>query len=550
MTAASGATTIKRLILASIFVLAALMFLPGINWGLPSRDVDQFLFGPSRPAWSGERIMQLAGAWDDSAGRGADIAMHPLTRREEPIVVNQTDADRAQIIRRFRLYSCQPDEMITFRALSRMKPSRGDLDPQFFQYGGLWVYPIGALLKLASLLHLVTLRTDLAFYLDHPEEFGRFYIVARLYSAMWGLAGVGVVYAIAGRCSRRFLVGITAAALYATMPVVVNMAHEAKPHLPGTVLTLAAVWMAMRYVGSGTRRDWILTGALCGAAFGMVLTGIVAFAVLPVMTTLRPLMRWRQRLIITLAAAGVGGIVFVVTNPYLPYDYLFRRGVVQSNVGNYGNFYRPAISTTAMINGVRLIGEGMSPVLAVAGAIGLLVLLVRRRNGVGWLVVAPSLLVALQYLLLARDKPAEYARFALTLDVGLILSAAGTVGFLKRPDIAGMAVGALVGCTAFFGVRYTFDFVRAAGPRASREAAADALAVMQRPGRTLLVWAEPAPYCLPAVDLFDWRIVLLPRGADAPDDQQHGWVSVRPVDVPWQQPISWANKSFDLRQSE
>jgi hypothetical protein len=282
----------------------------------------------------------------------------------------------------------------------------------------------------------------------------------------------------------------------------------------------------------------------------MVLTGIVAFAVLPVMTLLRPAMRWRQRLIVILAAAAVGGIVFLATNPYLPYDYLFRRGVVQSNVGNYGNFYRPEISLDAAVNGVRLIGEGMSPVLAAAGALGLLALVVRRRNGVGWLIVAPSLLVALQYFLLARDKPAEYARFALTLDVGLILATAGAVGFFKRPDLAGSAVGVLVGCTAFFGVRHTLDFVHATGPQATRDTTAEALAAKQRPGRMLLVWAEPAPYCLPPVDLFDWRIVLLPRGADASAYPQHDWVSVRPIDVPWQQPISWANKTFDLRQSE
>ena len=103
-----------------------------------------------------------------------------------PIVMNETDAQRAEIVRRFRLYSCQPDEMITFRSLSRMKPGSGDFDPRFYQYGGLWVYPVGALLKAGSLFGIVTLRGDLAYYLDHPEQFARFYIVARLYAAQVG----------------------------------------------------------------------------------------------------------------------------------------------------------------------------------------------------------------------------------------------------------------------------------------------------------------------------------------------------------------------------
>ena len=63
----------------------------------------------------------------------------------------------------------------------------------------------------------------------------------------------------------------------------------------------------------------------------VALSGIVGFAVLPVMTLLRP-MPWRQRLVTTLAAGAIGVAVFVVTNPYLPYNYLFHRSVVRSNL--------------------------------------------------------------------------------------------------------------------------------------------------------------------------------------------------------------------------
>ena len=124
-------------------------------------------------------------------------------------------------------------------------------------------------------------------YLDHPEQFAWFYLLARLYAAMWGLIGVGVVYAIGKEWTGNNFVAVTAGILFCLMPVVVSMAHEAKPHLPGTVLILCAVLAAMRYAKSGRRRWWILTGVACGAASGMVLTGGVSFAVLPVMVLLR-----------------------------------------------------------------------------------------------------------------------------------------------------------------------------------------------------------------------------------------------------------------------
>ena len=87
--------------------------------------------------------------------------------------------------------------MITLRALSGMHPGtgkRGGLDPRLYQYGGLWIYPVGALLKVASLFHWVTLRRDVDFYIDNPDAFGRFYVIARLYAAAWGLIGVAAVW--------------------------------------------------------------------------------------------------------------------------------------------------------------------------------------------------------------------------------------------------------------------------------------------------------------------------------------------------------------------
>jgi Dolichyl-phosphate-mannose-protein mannosyltransferase len=522
--------------LIGVFALAAVMFIAGINWGLPGGDVDRFLFG-SHPRWSGQQIINLGGGWDESSNLGADVAQHPLDGRDQPIVLNATDAQRAQIIRRYRLYSDQPDEMITFRSLSRMKPSHGDLDPRLFQYGGLWIYPIGVLLKLASLVGIVTLKSDLAYYLDHPEQFGQFYVLARLYAAVWGLFGVGVIYGIGKEWTGKWLVALTAAVLFAVMPVVVSAAHEAKPHLPGTVLTLCAVLCAMRYAKSGQSRWWILTGVTCGAAAGMVLTGVVSFAVLPVMVLLRE-NSWKRRIGIVAAAAVIGIVFFVLTNPYLPLDYFSHREILQSNLGNSGNMYSPTISFAGFKNAVWLIGEGMSMPLAVAGGLSAIFLI--RRRGLGWLLATPTIVVAIQFLLLAQNKPAEYARFALLLDVMLALAAAAAVGSLRSVGLRTVILLPILYCTGAASLRYMANYF-AAG---SRPNGAATLAQLERPGRVLAVWSEPAPYCLPAVDLFVWKIVLLPPGGEV---QAEG-VSVRPDDSFDFTPISWSNKPFDIVQ--
>src|SRR4051795_12289953 len=141
----------RRLALAGCLLLVAGVFLSGIDWGLPSRRVDPYLFG-DHPVWTGGEIARLAPPRPAGGQAGADVDVTPLTGGASagPVVLNATDADRAEIVRRYRLYSYQPDEMITLMSLSGMRPGSLQLDPKLYQYGGLWIYPVGAMLKGAS----------------------------------------------------------------------------------------------------------------------------------------------------------------------------------------------------------------------------------------------------------------------------------------------------------------------------------------------------------------------------------------------------------------
>src|SRR4029078_8243465 len=88
------------------------------------------------------------------------------------------------------------------RSLAGMRPGEGKLDPRLYQYGGLWVYGVGAMLKTASTVGFAELRGGaggLDYYLDHPDAFRRVYVVARLYSALWGVVGAWAVYRLALR---------------------------------------------------------------------------------------------------------------------------------------------------------------------------------------------------------------------------------------------------------------------------------------------------------------------------------------------------------------
>ena len=542
-----------------------LVFLPGINWGLPSREADRFLFGDRTP-WTGGEIIALAGGFEAADGKGADVDANPLDRAGGgPVVLNDTDAERAEIVRRYRLQSHQPDEFINFAAIAGMGQRR-DLDPRLYQYGGLWLYPVAGLLGVAQAVGYVRLTGDLAFYLDDPAAFGRFYVVARLYSAAWGAAAAAAVFVLVRRLTRGGFAGFCGALAFALLPVVVTAAHEAKPHLAGAALVLWAVVKAGDYARRGRRRDALLAGLSCGAASSMVVSMVVGFALVLVMgwlrgardrvrsphaaacglggdglggdgETLGDATGARRRVVDAALALFAGGLLYALVNPFVVYHALFDRAPFASNLGNSTAMYggggigagvwdavrilglavglpmTGALVLAAVIwvvrlrsdkprHGVPLVGAGVDAVAEPDQRHGAPWLVERDERALGWLLAAAAVAVLCFFVPLAAGKPAEYARF------GIVPVAAGVVALVSflarwRPWLCGVAP--LLAAVA--GVGYVANFVIDAGPDDTRTRVAERLAErlhVDPPLRLneVVLGAQPAPYCAPPFDLW------------------------------------------------
>lgn len=569
-------------ILVGLMMFGACIFFTGIKWGLPTERVNQQLFG-EHPVWTGEQLMELSQTQVRTGG-GADVDRNPIGERNEPVVLNQTDAQRAEIVRRYRLFSYQPDEMITLMALAQMRPSQGDFDPRLYQYGGLWVYGVGAMLRAASAVGYIQLHPDMGFYLDHPGEFGKFYIVARVYSALWGLVGILAVYYLAKLIGIGQLGRIGAGGLYAMMPVIVSGAHEAKPHLAGAVLMILAVSAAIVYVRSGKMGRGIVAGGLCGASVGMVLSAVAIVSILPLMVLLRrgDGVRRRMRML------GVGGVscvaAYLLFNPYVLINLVSHREVLFSNVGNTAAMY--AISFGGIWNAVGMMGQAMSPVLALYCVLFVLVWTIVKVTGYGknsrrdeddgpehvagagvWLLVVPAVLVWVQFMLTASGKPVEYARFFLFPAIALLMIGLAVLGRLVvRAWVSWVCMAILFVGTSVYTVAYDVAFIHDSTDVTARDRLASEVAEIGK-GRPITagVIAEPAPYSVPPVDLWRTKLVLASREGDweklRPDlivravDQ---WgIGAPPADgyrlrpltarswlvTPW---ITWADKSFEL----
>jgi len=599
-----------------VVVFGGALFLTGFRWGLPSAAVNRTLFG-DRPVWSGRQVLELAGTAERrDRRRGADVDVNPIRDRDRPVLLNATDVQRAELIRRYRLYTYQPDEMTVLMALASMRPSEGDFDPKLYQYGGLFLYPVGAMLGLLGLAGVVTVTTDQAYYLDRPEEFGKFYLVPRGYSAAFGLVGAGAVYWLARRMARGLwligaengirrgggesrrptdqggagyegdgppgvgpagmFAGLVAACLYVLMPVVLNMAHEGKPHLPGAVVMLYAVMAATMYVERGTARWAAVTGVLCGAALGMVLSSLPIFVVLPVMVLCRR-ERWARRAVHVLGVIGLGAATYLITNPYIAINLVRNREVLRSNFANSLAMYTVDRLGEGFVNVVGLVAEGTSPLLALVGMAGVIATLC--STGFGWacgtgasgrtdrvlpasgtgggpgrvgatagLLYAPAVLIFVQFVALGAGKPGEYGRFALLPDVALGISAAVLLSrlFARRRGHGLVAAAALLAVTGWFGSFYLVRFVADERGEGSRAWYRDRLAGLAggssaEGALTIGVFTEPAPYSLPPVNLFENRLILLPRDATPATSDVRPDVVISPVDDMTGAPLeSWA----------
>ena len=624
------------MMLAGILLVFGGMSVAGIDWGLPTRGVDQYLFGDD-PPWPGEKIYRLANAAGRfSPERGADVDMDPAnTSPGKPVLLTATEEDVARIYLRYRLYTHQPDEMITMMALAGMHPGELNFDPRLYQYGGLFIYPVGALIRLCGAIGLIDVRSDVVFYLDEPEEFGKFYVVARAYSAGWGLVGVVVVFLIGRRLGGRWA-GLLAALLFALMPVTVCMAHEGKPHLPGAVLMLASVLLAMQALGRD--RDWWLMCACCGAAVGMVLSSLPILVLIPLLAWLRarfvvrgagrradgleadsrglgsaaredsrglesaaredsrglkPAARapwgWVVRRTGCGLALAVG--VYLITNPYIVINACFNREVLRSNFGNSLAMYEVTRVGEGLVRVIELTLEGGTLPVLLLGAIALITAIVCRKSSAIPLAV-PAVVLFLQFVLIGAGKPAEYGRFGVFTNTALAIGAACLLthrfGKLRRQVnwvSASLVILWVASCgwlyLANFRVDTTLDNWRTYTAKILHGFGLDP--DTNRSVAKIAVLADPAPYGCPPVNFARTDVVLLPRPNPSAQNPTDAWMFlVRPLDRhpsdaagganwaktlgrsflsqltgirgsndrpvwPFDTPISWANKPFELK---
>ena len=483
---------------------------PFAGWGLPTHAYDPYLFG-GQPPWPADRFAldERIEQRQQHAG-GADADLDPIAERSQLVNLTATDTDRSAILLRYRLYSRQPDEMITFQALQRMHPRELDFDPHLYQYGGAFIYTVGAAIGLTSVLGITELSSDPALYINHPESFARFYIVARIIVLVFGM----FLLIAAVKLGRRFggrSAGRAAFFLVAASPVFISGVLEAKPHLPATCLLLWATLSAMQYHARQRTRDAMRMGIQVGFALALVPTGLAGMFLWPALLIAKPAQLGR-RMLALLFAAGLMLLVYCITNPYVPWNLLFNPAALTGNIGNSTAMYSLGQLPAGLFRCVQLLIESVGPGVFVAGLCGAIWLCSRRLRLV---LIGGAAAVAMLALcvVLGAGKPAEFARFLLLPSIAAALFTAALIAMLAKYRLVWGVALTLVALVLMNTPAYLRAFyLDSHYQRENRLLAAEELGRIHQktPDAPVAVTQEPAPYSVPPLDFAHGTVVLLP----------------------------------------
>lgn len=387
--------------------LAAGLGLLGLGWGLPGPA--RLRAFPPQLMPSPEVARRLTESWNELY-RGV-WQSHRELASEEPVTYAKGVEEfppgwswpPGMLVHSYRallLRTRNPDEQKSFVVLSQMRPWRLEFQPLYVQYGGAFIYPLGAFLYALKLAGLLRLVPDLSFYLQDPAAMGRLFLGGRVFVLLFHLAAVLLLFGLGRRIGSPGA-GAAAGALLGLMPAALAAAHVVKPHAVAAAWALACLAAALDARAGGGRRAYLLAGLCAGLSAGASF-GHAPFALAPLAAWLE---RRRRResgpgeLVWALGAAALAAAVFAALNPYFllrPRDYLWELTV-------YGGAARSPrllgpLPALLFVSPARSCGA----VLVSLGWLGWLRALradARRR----FLAVTVAALFAAQYILLARS---------------------------------------------------------------------------------------------------------------------------------------------------
>lgn len=299
---------IKKHFFVLILILFAsfLLNLYGIKWGLPSNRRAILYYSDSS---------ELQGAAENIS----EIMKKDKWQTSEFIIDKEVSA-HTSYFDILRSYNC--DEEYIIKRLRCMNPSKLDFNPRVFIYPTFFIYMFGIIIKIISIFGLVVLKSDINFYLFHPEEFAKIYITGRLTAGVMGVFVVYLTYLL-GKKIYNEKVGLISALFIMLFPLFVVNAHYLKLDVPVTLWFLLSILFSLYILESDNIKLYILAGIFAGLSAGTKYPGGLVVLTIPFAHFLRTKEKFFRLLVNKKVITGIifSLLSFFLVSPYCVIDY-------------------------------------------------------------------------------------------------------------------------------------------------------------------------------------------------------------------------------------
>jgi len=324
----------------AIMVVFAAIIVLGIDWGLPDRRRMDLLLRDIHLTEQQiedlhslrETNTQLRETAEAEAARsllrGDKVDLSRFARKSNALGTKYVEGEssgsilseslRLAALRGFILGSSAADEIVVPQAIGRMNPKKLDLDPKSYEYGGAYLYPLGAVYFVLKSLGQLTATDNFIYYIEHPSNIARLYLAGRFMNLL-ALIGTFVVLVLFGTKLSGRSAGTMSLLAYACAPMILNQVVISKPHICAAFFSLLAVYLLALYAGNQKRA--YLAGSILSAgwAAGSACFAAVIFVFYPILLFER---RRAKRAIVDSVLVFLGIVaLFLITNPYAIISY-------------------------------------------------------------------------------------------------------------------------------------------------------------------------------------------------------------------------------------
>lgn len=417
--------------------------------------------------------------------------------------------------------ACRPDEeavaAIALRFFAR------DPNPRFFDWPPLFMYAVAlAMVVFFNILRLSgTLRSEYRFLQWASTYQWSLHLIARVLSALAGIASVFVVHRVAARLWGH-ATALAAAWFMALAFLHVRDSHFGVTDVPATCLVLISLLFVFRFETSGRSSDWVTAAVTAGLAAATKYNAVLI--TLPALWIIATMPATARRVRRAGAYVAVAAVTFLAVAPYTLLDLdafmASMRGISTHLAGGHG----PNVGLGWWVHIRSSLRYGVGTPMLVSGVAGLAWFAWRSPR----LGVALALFPAASYAAVGGGLTV-FARYALAIVPFICLGAAYSAAQIARiiaarlhsprwePALLAALVAVIVAPSAWS----VWHFNRALSMADSRTIAADW--IMQRfpSGATIgesqrrfdrLYFAAPAPG-----EPSRYRTFVLEHGSADPD---------------------------------